>query len=155
MRENYIFLKKKDTQMSWIRFLLSIFIIFPLGCFGPNTSEDKAYDLMIVGRGVVGAASAYHISKLKSKSLKTAIIGPVDTWPKNPEDKLQSSHNDLTRMTKTNDSKLPWSKINRRSLINYRKVEEESGIKFFLENGYLKFLPYEKSIAANNKRYKS
>lgn len=94
----------------------------------------RHFDFVVVGRGMMGAAAARHLSRTGAS---VALVGrgePVD-WQKH--DGVFSSHYDSGRITRTIDGDPDWALLARRSIDRYREIEAESGVTFYGEVGCL------------------
>jgi glycine/D-amino acid oxidase-like deaminating enzyme len=94
----------------------------------------RHFDFVVVGRGMMGAAAARHLSKTGAS---VALVGrgePAD-WKRH--DGVFSSHYDSGRITRTIDQDADWALLARRSIARYREIEAETGISFFGETGCL------------------
>lgn len=94
----------------------------------------RHFDFVVVGRGMMGAAAARHLSRTGAS---VALVGrgePVD-WQKH--DGVFSSHYDSGRITRTIDQNPDWALLAKRSIARYREIEAESGIAFYGEVGCL------------------
>ena len=96
---------------------------------------SKAFDFVVVGRGMMGAAAARHLSLMTSASI--ALVGPGEPvdWASHPG--VFASHYDSGRITRTIDPDPVWARLAHRSIARYRQIEQESGIAFFRETGCL------------------
>jgi glycine/D-amino acid oxidase-like deaminating enzyme len=95
---------------------------------------DRHFDFVVVGRGMMGAAAARHLSRTGAS---VALVGrgePTD-WQKH--DGVFSSHYDSGRITRTIDQNPDWALLANRSIARYREIEAESGIAFYGETGCL------------------
>lgn len=95
---------------------------------------SESFDFVIVGKGMMGAAAARHLSR---SGARVALVGPDE-----PEDwaghgGVFASHYDNARITRTIDSDPVWARLARRSIDRYREIAEESGIDFYFEVGCL------------------
>ena len=95
---------------------------------------NRHFDFVVVGRGMMGAAAARHLSR---SGASVALVGrgePVD-WQKH--DGVFASHYDSGRITRTIDRNPDWALLANRSIARYRDIEAESGIAFYGETGCL------------------
>ncbi|MQW87463.1 NAD(P)/FAD-dependent oxidoreductase [Sinorhizobium saheli] len=95
---------------------------------------SESFDFVIVGKGMMGAAAARHLSR---SGARIALVGPDE-----PEDwaghgGVFASHHDNARITRTIDSDPVWARLARGSIDRYREIAEESGIDFYFEVGCL------------------
>ncbi|OAP38379.1 FAD-dependent oxidoreductase [Sinorhizobium glycinis] len=99
---------------------------------------SEGYDFVIVGKGMMGAAAARHLSQAGAR---VALVGPDE-----PEDWAShrgvfASHYDNARITRTIDTDSVWASLARRSIARYREIAEASGIEFYYEVGCLIVAP--------------
>ncbi|XP_064083174.1 monomeric sarcosine oxidase-like [Macrobrachium nipponense] len=97
------------------------------------------YDLVIVGSGMFGSAAAYHASQISGKSV--CLVGPPE--PKNREDEdrdVFGSWYDEGRICCQIGNSPTWAALAVRSMKRYRHLENESGISFYNEVGFLSVL---------------
>lgn len=96
------------------------------------------YDIIIVGKGLIGCAAAKYISRT---NLKMAIIGPDE--PKDYSNaEIFASHYDSGRVLRQLGKNSAMANINLIALKEYPALEEESGIDFHQQNGCLYVNPY-------------
>ncbi|NRP70467.1 Monomeric sarcosine oxidase [Ensifer psoraleae] len=91
-------------------------------------------DFAVVGKGMMGAAAARHLS---GAGASVALIGPDE-----PEDWANhggvfASHYDNARITRTIDGDPVWARLARRSIDRYAEIAGESGVDFYAEVGCL------------------
>lgn len=94
----------------------------------------NAYDVIVVGKGMMGAAAARHLSRMTAK---VALIGPDEPLDRVAHDGVFASHYDSGRITRTIDGDPDWALLANRSIARYRDIEHESGISFYSETGSL------------------
>ncbi|KKX29271.1 FAD-dependent oxidoreductase [Rhizobium sp. LC145] len=92
------------------------------------------FKYIIIGRGMMGAAAARHLSQWTDGA---ALIGPPEPEDRLGHDGVFASHYDEARITRTFDGDLAWGTFAARSLDRYAAIEEESGIRFYTEAGCL------------------
>jgi sarcosine oxidase len=92
------------------------------------------FKYIIIGRGMMGAAAARHLSQWTEG---VALIGPGEPADLKTHHGVFASHYDEARITRTFDGDLVWGTYAARSLDRYAAIEEESGIRFFTEAGCL------------------
>ncbi len=73
----------------------------------------EAFDCIIVGKGMMGAAAARHLS---CSGAKIALIGPDEPEDWSSHGGVFSSHYDNGRITRTIDSDPVWALLARRSI---------------------------------------
>ncbi|ACP25880.1 putative N-methyl-l-tryptophan oxidase [Sinorhizobium fredii NGR234] len=95
---------------------------------------SESFDFVIVGKGMMGAAAARHLSLAGAR---VALVGPdePDDWANHRG--VFSSHYDNARITRTIDNDPVWARLARRSIERYREIAEASGIEFYHEVGCL------------------
>jgi sarcosine oxidase len=94
----------------------------------------QRFKYIVIGRGMMGAAAARHLSQWTDG---VALIGPDE-----PADPLRhqgvfASHYDEARITRTIDSDPVWALLANRSIARYRQIEQESGVAFYHPVGCL------------------
>jgi len=101
---------------------------------GPATGQgmDSAAGIVVVGRGLIGAAAARHLA---AAGHGVTLIGPDE-----PEDRAAfagpfASHHDEGRITRALDADPFWSRVSRASIARYAEIAAASGIGFFTEAG--------------------
>ncbi|MBW9116757.1 FAD-dependent oxidoreductase [Rhizobium cauense] len=92
------------------------------------------FKVIIVGRGMMGAAAARHLSGMIEG---VALIGPSEPIERKSHHGVFASHYDEARITRTFDDNMVWATLATRSLDRYRDIEAKSGISFFSEAGCL------------------
>ncbi|WP_064694703.1 NAD(P)/FAD-dependent oxidoreductase [Rhizobium aegyptiacum] len=92
------------------------------------------FRFIIIGRGMMGAAAARHLSSIADG---IALIGPAEPEERKVHQGVFASHYDEARITRTFDGNLTWGTYAARSLDRYREIEAKSGIPFFSEVGCL------------------
>jgi glycine/D-amino acid oxidase-like deaminating enzyme len=95
---------------------------------------SESFDFVIVGKGMMGAAAARHLS-LAGASV--VLIGPDE-----PDDWINhggvfASHYDNARITRTIDNDPVWARLARHSIDRYPEIARASGIDFYCEVGCL------------------
>ena len=94
----------------------------------------RHFDFVVVGRGMMGAAAARHLSRTGAS---VALVGRGEPADWKTHDGVFSSHYDSGRITRTIDGDPDWALLARRSIARYREIEAESGIAFYGETGCL------------------
>ena len=87
--------------------------------------SDAPYDLVVVGRGLVGSAAARHAAEAGHR---VAIVGPTER--SQPEVGVYGCHNDEGRITRRLDVDPTWAALASRSMDRYADIEARSGIRF-------------------------
>jgi sarcosine oxidase len=95
---------------------------------------SQRFRYIIIGRGMMGAAAARHLSQWTDG---VALIGPGE--PENPSrhEGVFASHYDEARITRTIDPDAVWARLANRSIARYAEIERESGITFYHPVGCL------------------
>lgn len=86
------------------------------------------YEYAVVGKGMIGAAAARHLSQ---KSDAVALVGPHEPpgdW--SVHHGVFGSHYDQGRITRCMDGSLAWALWATRSIAAYPEMEAKSGIRF-------------------------
>jgi len=94
----------------------------------------RHFDFVVVGRGMMGAAAARHLSRTGAS---VALVGRGEPADWKAHDGVFASHYDSGRITRTIDQDRDWALLANRSIARYREIEEESGIAFYGETGCL------------------
>jgi sarcosine oxidase len=92
------------------------------------------FKVIIVGRGMMGAAAARHLSGMIEG---VALIGPSEPVERKSHHGVFASHYDEARITRSFDDNAVWATLAARSLDRYHEIEAKSGISFFTEAGCL------------------
>ena len=92
------------------------------------------YKYIVIGRGIMGSAGAFHLA---SSISGVALIGPSEAMGDKDSTVPKSSHNDVGRITRMLDPDPFWGSVARRSIGRYREHEQESGVRFFNQCGFL------------------
>lgn len=95
---------------------------------------ERHFDFVVVGRGMMGAAAARHLSRTGAS---VALVGRGEPTDWKAHDGVFSSHYDSGRITRTIDGDADWALLAQRSIARYREIEAESGIPFYGEVGCL------------------
>ncbi|SMF71632.1 sarcosine oxidase [Xaviernesmea oryzae] len=89
---------------------------------------------IVIGRGMMGAAAARHLSKWTEG---VALIGPGEPADYARHEGVFASHYDEARITRTIDPDPVWARLANRSIARYGEIAAESGIDFYSESGCL------------------
>ncbi|KRB61428.1 FAD-dependent oxidoreductase [Rhizobium sp. Root708] len=92
------------------------------------------FKVIVIGRGMMGAAAARHLSGMIDG---VALIGPGEPSDRKSHHGVFASHYDEARITRTFDDNMVWATLADRSLDRYADIEARSGISFFSEVGCL------------------
>ncbi|HEX7921421.1 MAG TPA: FAD-dependent oxidoreductase, partial [Bradyrhizobium sp.] len=90
--------------------------------------------LAVIGRGLIGAAAARHLSKMGHD---VALIGPDEPADFSRHDGVFGSHYDEGRITRVYDPQPFWRQMNRAAIARYGEIAAESGVDFYREAGAL------------------
>ena len=99
------------------------------------TSEPAKYDLIVIGRGLIGSAAARH-AELRGDRI--ALVGPTER-PRNVWSEVTAfgAHFDEGRIARRGDPDRIWSELAGRSISRYAEVAAQGGERFFSEVGHL------------------
>jgi sarcosine oxidase len=92
------------------------------------------YEHIVIGKGLMGAAAARHLS---AESPGVALIGPDEPADRWTHQGVFGSHYDEGRITRILDPDRIWAQLAQRSIARYREIEARSGIPFYHEVGHL------------------
>ncbi|WP_420404448.1 NAD(P)/FAD-dependent oxidoreductase [Nisaea sp.] len=92
--------------------------------------------IAVIGRGMIGSAAARHLAGMTDGIV---LIGPDEPADHTTHDGVFASHYDEGRMTRISDPDPDWAVTSKRSIERYAEIEDESGIPFFSNSGYLGF----------------
>lgn len=95
---------------------------------------EKIYDYIVIGRGLIGAAAFRYLSK---ESKLTLLIGPDEPLDKTNHDGVFGAHYDSGRLTHLHSKSPIWGELCRRSIANYRMLEDHTGRSFYNPVGEL------------------
>ncbi|MDO1584507.1 NAD(P)/FAD-dependent oxidoreductase [Rhizobium oryzicola] len=100
------------------------------------------FKYIIVGRGMMGAAAARHLTRWTDG---VALLGPDEPADARTHRGVFGSHYDEARITRTIDPDGVWALLANRSIARYRDLEKESGVDFYHEVGCLMVGPERQS----------
>ncbi|MEM7801941.1 MAG: FAD-dependent oxidoreductase [Chloroflexota bacterium] len=100
------------------------------------------YDVIVIGRGLIGSAAARHLSL---RGLNVLLIGPGEPTDHHTHDGIFGSHYDSGRIVRILDPFPHYAKIAKAAIARFRPLEDETGIRFYHEVGYL--------VVSNNEPY--
>jgi sarcosine oxidase len=92
------------------------------------------FKYIIIGKGMMGAAAARHLSLWTDG---VALIGPGEPADHASHDGVFASHYDEARITRTIDPDPVWARLANRSIARYEQIARDSGIEFYHEAGCL------------------
>ena len=93
-----------------------------------------AFDYVVIGKGLIGSAAARHLS---AGSDSVALVGPDEPADRATHAGPFGSYYDAGRITRVLDPDATWALLAKRSIERYRELEEQTGIRFYHEVGYL------------------
>ena len=96
--------------------------------------NSTMYEHIVVGKGLMGAAAARHLS---AESQSVALIGPDEPADRTTHQGVFGSHYDEGRITRILDPDHTWALLAQRSIARYRDLEARSGVPFYYEVGHL------------------
>lgn len=96
--------------------------------------DTTMYDVIVIGKGLMGAAAARHLS---AENARVALIGPDEPLDRATHQGVFGSHYDEGRITRILDPDPIWGVLAQRSIARYRDIEEKSGVRFYHEVGHL------------------
>lgn len=99
-------------------------------------STGKAIRFAVIGRGLIGAAAARHLSRMGHE---VALVGPGEPAVFAKHDGVFGSHYDEGRIARSFDADPFWSQVNRASIARFRDIEAESGVAFYRDVGALHY----------------
>ncbi|MBV6632801.1 MAG: FAD-dependent oxidoreductase [Alphaproteobacteria bacterium] len=94
----------------------------------------QAFDFIVVGAGLMGAAAARHLAKSDASVL---LLGPGEPADKRRHQGVFASHYDEARITRHLDPRPGWATVSARAIHRYAEIEREGGESFFHEVGSL------------------
>ncbi|SCB08848.1 NAD(P)/FAD-dependent oxidoreductase [Rhizobium hainanense] len=92
------------------------------------------FRFIVVGRGMMGAAAARHLT---NQTDGIAVIGPDEPEDRASHQGVFGSHYDEGRITRTIDPDADWARLANRSISRYAEIERDSGIQFYAPVGCL------------------
>ncbi|CAL4082231.1 unnamed protein product [Meganyctiphanes norvegica] len=108
-----------------------------------DLAKDKIFDLIIVGAGMMGSAAARHASLIPNTSV--CLIGPQ-------EPKIRKGHQifgcwfDEGRICRRVSAMHTWSNLATHSIARFRDLEDDTGINFYTESGYMDINPSQEEF---------
>jgi glycine/D-amino acid oxidase-like deaminating enzyme len=107
---------------------------------GRQSSEraGRSANIAIIGAGLFGSAAARYLSN--------EIDGVVLIGPEEPEDRrthqgVFASHYDASRLVRGIDPDRLWATLAKHSIERYRSIEDQSGVNFYHNIGYMMVTP--------------
>jgi sarcosine oxidase len=99
-----------------------------------GTGMAARFRYIVIGRGMMGAAAARHLSEWTDG---IALIGPGEPADYSRHEGVFASHYDEARITRTIDPDPVWARLANRSIARYGEIATASGIDFYHEAGCL------------------
>jgi sarcosine oxidase len=96
------------------------------------------FDYIVIGKGLIGTAAGRYLSQV---SQSVAIIGPDEPRDWRTHQGVFASHYDQGRITRILDADLIWAVLAKRSIEQYRSLEQAGGIRFYYPVGGLQVGP--------------
>ena len=93
-----------------------------------------SFDVIVVGKGMMGAAAARHLALAGTKVL---LIGPDEPTDRKSHSGVFASHYDQGRISRRLDTNPVWANLATRSMERYDEIAEQGGIEFFHKAGAL------------------
>ena len=100
-------------------------------------------DIIVIGRGLIGSATARQLAKAGAS---VVLIGPGEPEDHHSHNGVFGSHYDSGRIVRILDPDPYYAHIAKASIEQYRPLENQTGTSFFHEVGYL-------SVTNNNDYY--
>src|SRR5262249_2619704 len=101
---------------------------------GRKTVNHPVYEYVGIGKGLLGAAAARHLS---AAGQRVALIGPDEPSARASHQGIFGSHYDEGRITRILDPQRIWALLAQRSIARYREIEARSSVPFYHEVGHL------------------
>ncbi len=98
---------------------------------------SEIYDMVVIGRGLIGSAAAKYLGK----QAKVALIGPDEATALR-DGIVFSSHYDQARIQRIIGKDETWTMLNQQSALQYKIMEDETGVHFHNDVGCLYVNPY-------------
>ena len=99
-----------------------------------SAQQAKVHRVIVIGRGMIGAAAARHLS---ARQDGITLLGPEEPRDAATHQGVFASHYDEGRLTRIADANPAWAVTAKRSIERYPEIESKSGIRFFYNSGYL------------------
>jgi glycine/D-amino acid oxidase-like deaminating enzyme len=93
--------------------------------------NPEIYDVLVVGRGLLGSAAARHLAL---ENLKVALVGPTEAENLKSK-KVFASHYDDTRVQRIIAQNELWTRLNLDSARSWKSLQDSTGIDFYEPNG--------------------
>ncbi len=98
------------------------------------SNNSASYEVVVIGKGLIGSAAFKHCCELGADAL---LIGPDEPDDPAAHDSVFGAHYDQARLTHLHAKTRVWGELGRRSIENYRNIEQASGIEFYQPVGEL------------------
>ena len=107
---------------------------------GRQSSErvGRSANIAIIGAGLFGSAAARYLS---NEIEGVVLIGPEEPDDRRTHQGVFASHYDASRLVRGIDPDRLWATLARRSIDRYRSIENQSGISFYHDIGYMMVTP--------------
>ena len=109
-----------------------------------NSTSDLVCDVCVVGKGLLGSATARHLTEM---GLNVLLVGPDEPPVRSEHSGVFGSHYDSGRITRIIDTDLYCARIAEASIARYRDLEKSSGVNFFEPVGHLAISPVKSYIS--------
>lgn len=96
----------------------------------------KKTRLAVIGRGLVGAAAARHLSRM---GYDVVLVGPSEPQDFSQHSGPFASHYDEGRIVRSFDIEPFWRQLNKESIARFGEIAAQSGIDFYREVGALHY----------------
>lgn len=109
--------------------------------------SHERFDVAVVGKGLIGAATARHLCV---RGAKVAVIGPDE--PVSPaQAEVFASHYDQGRVFRRIGQDAVWTRLNAESYRGFVSLQEESGVSFLSGAGCLLVTPPDDSYTFDSR----
>lgn len=92
------------------------------------------FDVIVVGKGMMGAAAARHLALA---GVKTLLIGPPEPGDFASHTGVFASHYDQGRITRQLDRDPVWARLASQSIARYGEIADQGEAEFFYQTGGL------------------
>ncbi|KAG7175636.1 putative FAD dependent oxidoreductase-containing protein [Homarus americanus] len=110
-----------------------------------SAPEEKIYDLIVVGAGMIGSAAAHHASQIPNTTV--CLVGPPEPKVRKGQDIFGCWFDEGRLCYQINRNKI-WCNLGAKSLARFRDLEKLTGVKFYTESGYA-YVTLDKSTLEN------
>lgn len=94
-------------------------------------SQRTSSDVLVIGRGLLGSATARHLAL---ENAKVTLVGPTEEQGLN-SGKVFASHYDQTRVQRIVAHDELWTRLNLDSVKSWSVLKDQTGTDFYEENG--------------------